>query len=52
MRLAPYMGGGEMIDTVTFEKTTYNRLPYKFEAGTPHIEGGIVLAEALKYMQN
>lgn len=49
--LAPYMGGGEMIDTVTFEKTTYNRLPYKFEAGTPHIEGGIVLAEALKYMQ-
>jgi cysteine desulfurase/selenocysteine lyase len=50
--LAPYMGGGEMIDTVTFEKTTYNRLPYKFEAGTPHIEGGIVLAEALKYMQN
>jgi cysteine desulfurase/selenocysteine lyase len=50
--LAPYMGGGEMIDTVTFEKTTYNRLPYKFEAGTPHIEGGIVLAEALKYMQS
>jgi cysteine desulfurase/selenocysteine lyase len=49
--LSPYMGGGEMIDTVTFEKTTYNRLPYKFEAGTPHIEGGIVLAEALKYMQ-
>lgn len=49
--LAPYMGGGEMIDTVTFEKTTYNRLPYKFEAGTPHIEGGIVLGEALKYMQ-
>lgn len=50
--LTPYMGGGEMIDTVTFEKTTYNRLPYKFEAGTPHIEGGIVLGEALKYMQS
>jgi cysteine desulfurase/selenocysteine lyase len=46
----PYMGGGEMIETVTIEKTTYNKLPYKFEAGTPHIEGGIVLAEALKYV--
>jgi len=48
--MPPYMGGGEMIDSVTFEKTTYNKLPYKFEAGTPHIEGGIVLAEAIKYM--
>jgi cysteine desulfurase/selenocysteine lyase len=46
----PYMGGGEMIKQVTFEKTTYNDLPYKFEAGTPHIEGGIVLGEAIEYM--
>ncbi len=49
--MPPYMGGGEMVDVVTFEKTTYNKLPYKFEAGTPHIEGGIVLGEALKYIQ-
>lgn len=49
--MPPYMGGGEMVDVVTFEKTTYNKLPYKFEAGTPHIEGGIVLGEALKYVQ-
>lgn len=48
----PYMGGGEMIEEVTFEKTTYNKLPYKFEAGTPHIEGGIVLAEALRYIES
>ena len=49
--MPPYMGGGEMVDVVSFEKTTYNKLPYKFEAGTPNIEGGIVLAEALKYLQ-
>lgn len=49
--MPPYMGGGEMVDIVTFEKTTYNKLPYRFEAGTPHIEGGIVLGEALKYIQ-
>jgi cysteine desulfurase/selenocysteine lyase len=45
------MGGGEMIETVTFEKTTYNKLPYKFEAGTPHISGTIAMAEGLKYME-
>jgi cysteine desulfurase/selenocysteine lyase len=46
----PYMGGGEMIKEVTFEKTTYNNLPYKFEAGTPHIEGGIGLGAAIDYI--
>jgi len=50
--MSPYMGGGEMIEEVTFEKTTYNKLPYKFEAGTPHIEGGIAMAEALKYVES
>lgn len=49
--MPPYMGGGEMIDNVTFEKTTYNKIPYKFEAGTPHIEGGIVLGKALEFVQ-
>jgi cysteine desulfurase/selenocysteine lyase len=49
-QLPPFRGGGEMIETVSFEKTTYNSLPYKFEAGTPHIEGGIVLGTALRYM--
>jgi len=46
------MGGGEMIKTVSFKGTTYNELPYKFEAGTPHIEGGIVLGEALNYIND
>lgn len=46
----PYMGGGEMIKEVTFEKTTYNTLPYKFEAGTPNIEGGIGLGAAIDYI--
>lgn len=50
-KMPPYQGGGEMIETVTFEKTTYNRLPFKFEAGTPHIAGVIGLAAALKYIQ-
>lgn len=50
-QMSPYMGGGEMIETVTFEKTTYNKLPYKFEAGTPHISGGIAIAEGLKYLE-
>ncbi len=49
--MPPYQGGGEMIETVTFEKTTYNSLPYKFEAGTPHISGVIGLGAALEYMQ-
>ncbi len=48
--IPPYQGGGEMISTVTFEKTTYNELPYKFEAGTPDYIGSTALAEALKYV--
>ena len=49
-KLPPYQGGGEMIATVTFEKTTYADLPHKFEAGTPNIEGGIVLGIAIDYL--
>lgn len=49
--MPPYQGGGEMIKEVSFEKTTYNELPYKFEAGTPHIEGYIVIADAVRWMQ-
>lgn len=49
--MPPYQGGGDMIYSVTFEKTEYNVLPYKFEAGTPHIAGGIGLAEAAKWME-
>lgn len=48
--MPPYQGGGDMIRTVTFEKTTYNELPYKFEAGTPNIAGGIGLGAAIDYM--
>ncbi|MDB4544723.1 cysteine desulfurase [Akkermansiaceae bacterium] len=48
--LPPWRGGGEMIKEVTFEKTTYNDPPFKFEAGTPNIEGGIALAAALDYV--
>lgn len=48
--LPPYQGGGDMIKTVTFEKTTYNELPHKFEAGTPNIVGGLGLAVAIDYM--
>jgi len=48
--MPPYQGGGDMIRTVTFEKTTYNELPYKFEAGTPNIAGGIGLGAALDYI--
>lgn len=47
--MPPYQGGGDMIAKVTFEKTTYNELPFKFEAGTPHIAGGICLGKALDY---
>lgn len=50
--MPPFEGGGEMIKTVSFEKTTYNDLPFKFEAGTPNIEGAIVLGESIKYLQN
>jgi cysteine desulfurase / selenocysteine lyase len=48
--MPPYQGGGDMISLVTFEKTHYNVLPYKFEAGTPHIAGGIGLAAAIDYV--
>ena len=48
--LPPWRGGGEMIKEVTFEKTTYNEPPFKFEAGTPNIEGGIALAAAIDYV--
>ncbi|MBL0014641.1 MAG: cysteine desulfurase [Flavobacterium sp.] len=51
-KLPPYQGGGEMIATVTFEKTTYAELPHKFEAGTPNIAGGIVLGVAADYMNS
>ncbi|WP_264544844.1 MULTISPECIES: aminotransferase class V-fold PLP-dependent enzyme [Flavobacterium] len=49
-KLPPYMGGGEMIKEVTFEKTTYADLPHKFEAGTPNIADGIVLGTAIDYL--
>jgi cysteine desulfurase/selenocysteine lyase len=49
--MPPYQGGGDMIRAVTFEKTVYNSLPHKFEAGTPHIEGAIGLATAIEYAQ-
>jgi cysteine desulfurase/selenocysteine lyase len=48
--MPPYQGGGDMIRTVTFEETTYNVLPYKFEAGTPHVAGAVGLAAALNYV--
>lgn len=48
--MPPYQGGGDMIYSVTFEKTEYNELPYKFEAGTPHIAGAIGLAEAANFI--
>ena len=48
--MPPYQGGGDMISSVTFEKTTYNKLPYKFEAGTPDIAGVIGLGAALEYV--
>lgn len=49
--IPPFMGGGEMIDRVTFEKTTYNKLPYKFEAGTPDYIGSLALAEAFEFIE-
>jgi cysteine desulfurase/selenocysteine lyase len=48
--MPPYQGGGDMISSVTFEKTTYNKVPYKFEAGTPDIAGVIGLGAALDYV--
>jgi cysteine desulfurase/selenocysteine lyase len=50
--MPPYQGGGDMIRSVTFEKTTYNALPYKFEAGTPNIAGGIAFGAALDYVRD
>lgn len=50
--MSPWQGGGDMIDEVTFEKTTYNDLPHKFEAGTPHIAGVIGLKYAVDYIQD
>lgn len=50
-KMPPYQGGGEMISSVTFEKTTYNKLPYKFEAGTPSIAGAIGLGAAIDFVQ-
>jgi cysteine desulfurase/selenocysteine lyase len=49
--MPPWQGGGDMILSVTFEKTTYNQLPWKFEAGTPHIAGAIGTAAAINYLQ-
>lgn len=49
-KLPPYQGGGEMIEKVTLEKTTYNTLPYKFEAGTPDFIGSVGFAQAIKYL--
>lgn len=49
-RMPPYQGGGEMILSVSFERTEYNRIPHKFEAGTPHIEGVVGLGPALDYV--
>jgi cysteine desulfurase/selenocysteine lyase len=51
-QMPPWQGGGEMISEVSFAKTTYNELPFKFEAGTPNYVGNIALGEAIKYVQN
>lgn len=50
-KMPPWQGGGDMILSVTFEKTTFNQLPWKFEAGTPHISGAVGLAAAISYLQ-
>jgi len=50
--MPPYQGGGEMVDQVTLQKTTFNKLPYKFEAGTPNVAGVLGLEAALKYIQD
>jgi cysteine desulfurase/selenocysteine lyase len=51
-KMPPYQGGGDMISKVTFERTTYNNLPLKFEAGTPHIAGAIGLGSAIEFLNN
>ena len=50
--MPPYQGGGDMIKNVSFEKTTFNELPFKFEAGTPNIIGGIGLGTAIEYIES
>ena len=50
--MPPYQGGGDMINSVSFEKTTYNKLPHKYEAGTPNIAGAIGLGAAIQYLNN
>jgi cysteine desulfurase/selenocysteine lyase len=50
--MPPWQGGGDMISSVTFEKSTWNRLPWKFEAGTPDIAGAIGLGAAIDYVQS
>ncbi|MFM7637811.1 MAG: aminotransferase class V-fold PLP-dependent enzyme [Crocinitomicaceae bacterium] len=50
--MPPYQGGGDMISRVTFERTTYNELPFKFEAGTPHVAGGICLGKAFEFLES
>jgi cysteine desulfurase/selenocysteine lyase len=50
--MPPYQGGGDMIRSVTFEKTLYNKLPYKFEAGTPNVAGGLGLGAAIDYVES
>ena len=51
-RMPPYQGGGDMISRVTFEHTSYNELPFKFEAGTPHIAGGICLGTSIDFLKS
>jgi cysteine desulfurase/selenocysteine lyase len=51
-KMPPYQGGGDMISSVTFARTSYNVIPYKFEAGTPHIAGAVGLGAAVEYLQN
>jgi cysteine desulfurase/selenocysteine lyase len=51
-QMPPYRGGGDMIASVTFEKTTYNQLPYKFEAGTPNIAGVVGMGAAIEYLES
>jgi cysteine desulfurase/selenocysteine lyase len=50
--MPPFLGGGDMISSVTFERSTWNVLPFKFEAGTPHIAGAIALHAALDYLES
>jgi cysteine desulfurase/selenocysteine lyase len=49
--MPPYQGGGDMISSVTYEKTLFNKLPFKFEAGTPHVSGAIGLGAAIRYLE-